>query len=89
MRALALSLALLLSALAAPASAEYYKVTVTRVAQDLYRTAEGVYIKTRWCYEYASYEEAILKWDGPYSYENEVIFVNSGRQKCDVEKVLR
>lgn len=88
MRGLLLAL-LLLVVSPAVAGAEYYRVTVTRVSQDLYKTPEGLYLKTRWCYEYVYYEEAILKYDSPYSWSNEIIFVNSGGAKCDVEKVLR
>jgi len=68
-------------------AAEYFKVQVTRVSQDLYKTAEGFFIKTRYCYEYSFGEDAILKWDGPGYAGSELIFVNGG--KCDVDRVLR
>ena len=68
---------------------EYYRVSVTRVSQDLYKTTENVYIKTRYCYEYAYGVDAILKWDGPGYMGSELIFVGSGGTKCDVDRVLR
>ncbi len=65
---------------------EYYKVDVTRKAQDFYQdTTTRVIIKTRWCYEYVYYQEAILEWDG---YSGRLIFVGNGAV-CDVERVLR
>ena len=90
MRRLLLAGLLLLAAAVPAAASEYYKVTVRRVAQDLYKTDEGVYIKTRWCYEYAYGEEAILKYEGPGAWSgSQLIFPQSGGSTCDVEKVLR
>lgn len=73
---------------ALPASAADYYVlkNVKRLDQDLYRdTVSGLIIKTRWCYHYTYGEEAVLKWEGDYSYSNEIIFEDDDR--CDVKSV--
>lgn len=46
--------------------AEIYKATVSRQAQDLYRVefiGRDLFVKTRWCYVYAYYEEALIDSD--------------------------
>ena len=69
------------------AYAEYYKVNVKRIDKDLYKTTTGgLYIQTRYCYEYTYGDEAVLKYED-YSYENKLIF-NSGTS-CDVVKVFK
>jgi len=74
-------------AIPALAYAEYYKVNVKRVDQDLYKTTtDGLYIKTRYCYEYTYGGDAILKYE-QYRYDNKLIF-DSGTS-CDVEKVFK
>ena len=66
------------------AYAEYYKLTgVRRVEQDLYKTLDGVYIETRYCYHYAFGEDAVLKWEFEGSYENKVIWDDDST--CDVK----
>lgn len=65
--------------------AELYKVNVTRESQDLYRTLEGVYIKTMYCYEYVYYEDAILKYE-VLRYSDKLIFNNGN--SCDVDRLL-
>lgn len=77
---------LLLSLFSTSVFAEYYKVYVSRVDQNLYKTDSGVYISTKYCYEYSYSEEAILKYED-YSYDNKLIF-DSGTT-CDVDKVFR
>ena len=72
--------------LPAISNAEYYKVTVKRIDENLYKTQEGLYIETKYCFEYASGEDAILKYD-QYSYENKLIFDNG--TSCAVSKVFR
>lgn len=55
------------------AHAEYYKVNLTRVDQDLYKdTSSEYYFKTFACYEFVYYEDAIYN-----SSSKELIF-NSG-----------
>ena len=68
------------------ALAEMFAVSVRRIDKDLYKTDEGVYIQTRYCYEYAYGDDAVLKYDR-YAYDNKLIF-DSG-ETCDVEKVFR
>ncbi|WP_445490252.1 hypothetical protein [Rhodopseudomonas sp. RCAM05734] len=72
-------------------AAEYYKVQVTRKAQDLYLVdGQNIYVKTRYCYEYSYSADAILQIDSPSGYNiGEIIFVGSGGSKCDVERLLR
>jgi hypothetical protein len=73
--------------ISAPAFAEYYKVNVKRVDQDLYKTTTGgLYIQTRYCYEYTFGDDAVLKYED-YSYDNKIIF-DSGTT-CDVVKVFK
>jgi len=65
--------------------AERYRATVSRKAQDLYRVEDAVgdvYIKTRWCYVYAYWEDAIIDTD-----EMVIHFVDSD-DECDIEKLL-
>ena len=68
------------------AFAEYYKVNVKRVDQDLYKTTTGnLYIQTRYCFEYTYGDDAVLKYED-YSYDNKLIF-DSGTS-CEVVKVF-
>jgi len=77
----------LLLLLAVPVWAEYYKVNVRRLASNLYQdTYSGIYIKTRYCHEFAYGQDAILKYDR-YDYDNLLIFDHG--VTCDVEKVFR
>ena len=63
------------------AAAEFYKVEVTRLDTNLYRTSDGVYIETNMCLELALREEAILSYE-QYSYNNKLVFKNG--TSCDV-----
>jgi hypothetical protein len=83
-------LLLMLGAQSVPAS-DYYKVQVTRKAQDLYEVVgQNIYVKTRYCYEYAMYEDAIIEIDSPYGFSvGKIIFVGSSSQQCDIEKLLQ
>jgi hypothetical protein len=65
----------------------YYRVSPKRIDANLYRDVNtGLIIETRYCYEYAYGEDAILKYDR-YSYDNKLIF-DSGNV-CDVVRVAR
>jgi hypothetical protein len=66
-------------------------VQVTRKAQDLYEVmGQGVYVKTRYCYEYVYSSDAILKIDSTAGFNiGEIIFVGNGSNKCDVEKLIK
>jgi len=78
--------AVALLALAGVARAELYVVEVRRIDQDLYKTSEGVYIQTRYCYVYAYGDKAVLKYE-PYSYDNKLIFEDD--DTCEVVKVFK
>lgn len=74
--------------LVASLRAEVYRVTVTRIDKDLYRVEDVrpvVYIETKYCYQYATRDDAVLRYER-YSYNNTLIF--SDRSSCDV-KALR
>ena len=75
-----------LLAVAGSVAAEIYKVTVRRIDMDLYRTSEGVYIQTKYCYEYAYGDDAVLIYER-YSYDNKLVF-DSGTV-CEVERVFK
>ena len=75
-----------LLAVAGAAAAEVYVVHVKRVDDNLYKTSEGFYIETQYCYEYAYGEEAVLKYE-QYSYSNKIIFDNDNT--CDVKRVFK
>jgi hypothetical protein len=70
---------------------EYYKVQVTRASDNLYEVVgQGIYLKTRLCLELALMEDAIVKIESPNGYNvGEIIFVGSGGEKCDIEKLLK
>lgn len=78
--------ALLMTIIATSAFAEFYKVDVRRVDKDVYRTSDGFVIITKYCYEYARGDEAILKYDR-YSYDNKLIFEDG--TSCEVAKVVK
>lgn len=62
--------------------AETYRVTVTRIDSNLYRdTSSKAIIETRYCYEYATSDDAVLRWEGRYG-NNWIVF--SSNTKCDV-----
>ncbi|ATW42561.1 hypothetical protein Q7469_12175 [Glaesserella parasuis] len=83
MRKFIFSIGLLLSL---PVLADFYKVTVTRIDSNLYKTNEGIFIETQYCYEYANRDEAVLSYE-QYSYNNKLIFSNN--QSCDVKRVFK
>lgn len=58
--------------------AEFYKLEISRVEQNLYKTRDGLYIKTKFCFEFSYYEDVIYN-----DSTNELIFENGS--KCDVE----
>lgn len=79
-------IAIVLLVLTGAVSAKMYKVNVRRIDKDLYKTSDGVYIQTKYCYEYAYGDDAVLRYER-YSYENKLIFDNG--TVCDVEKVFK
>jgi len=69
-------------------SAEYYKVEVKRVNQDLYKAiGTNYHIVTRFCHVYTYGEGAILKIDSSFGYNIGSIVFDNGT-KCDVEKII-
>lgn len=67
--------------------ADYYKINVKRIDDNLYKdTDSGIYIVTKYCYEYSYGEEAVLKYED-YSYDNKIIFESGS--SCDVKKVFK
>ncbi|MEO5776673.1 MAG: hypothetical protein ABIQ27_07190 [Flavobacterium sp.] len=54
-----------------------YKVNLTRKASNLYKV-EGtdLYIETKYCYEYATYQEVILKFTSSYGYAKGTLYFN-------------
>lgn len=54
-----------------------FKIDVTRKGSNIYKI-EGTdyYIETRYCYEYAIYDEAILKVESNYGYNKGTIIFN-------------
>jgi hypothetical protein len=81
----AIVLGLLLVAIAAEAA--MYKVYVRRVEQDLYKTNDGLFFQTQYCYEYVYGDEAIYDEDGGGP-RGRLIFPNSNNS-CDVRTVFR
>jgi hypothetical protein len=86
---LALGAALILAlAPASAGAADYYRVSLTRVDQDIYRDrANRLIFVTRWCYEYVYGDDAILVWEGPSVWGNTVIF--SSGTTCNLKGVYR
>lgn len=69
--------------LASPSIAQTrYGVSVTRKASNLYKVdGKGVWVQTRYCYEYVYSEDASLT-----AYQ--IVFLDQGA-KCDVKRVLQ
>lgn len=55
-----------------------YKISVTRKESNLYKIdGESIYIETRYCYEYATGDDAILIVESEYGYDKgEIIFID-------------
>jgi hypothetical protein len=68
-------------------AADVYKLTgVKRVDDNLYKADGGLIIQTNMCLHLALSEDAILKWEGPMSYGNRIIWDDDST--CDVKKVM-
>ena len=69
-------------------AADVYKLNgVKRLDQDLYKTADGFYIETQYCYHYTYGEEAILRWEGSVSMDNKIIWADDST--CKVKRIWR
>jgi hypothetical protein len=83
------ALAVFATSLPTLARADDYQVSVTRIDQDLYKTDTNIYIKTQFCYEFATGDDAILVYDGlPGSFDNKIIFTQDN-QVCRVTGVFQ
>lgn len=66
-------------------NADFYKVNVKREAANIYKDYNlGVFIFTKYCYEYTYGDNALLKYS-QNAFDNELIFSNG--QKCQVSDV--
>ncbi|WP_240464889.1 hypothetical protein [Paraferrimonas sp. SM1919] len=65
--------------------AETYSVNVKRASSNLYQDSSGVFIETKYCYQYTYGDNAILKYS-PDSYNNKLIF--STGTECQVKSVF-
>ena len=69
-------------------AAEYYKLNgVRRVEEDLYKTRDGLYIETQYCYHYTYGEDAMLKWNNDGSYDNKIIWDDDST--CGVKTIFK
>lgn len=67
---------------------DYYKLNnVRRVDKDLYKTLDGLYISTKYCYRYTYGENALLKWNGQHSGDNKIIW--SDDSTCEVDTIFK
>lgn len=54
-----------------------YKVKLTRKGSNLYKVEQtDLYIETKYCYEYATYEDVILKVTSSYGYTKGTLIFN-------------
>jgi hypothetical protein len=66
---------------------EYYRLdSVKRIDQDMYGNSEYLLV-TKYCYHYSYGEDVVLKWYGPYSSSNEIIWDDGS--KCNCSKVIK
>lgn len=79
-----ISVTFLLLALAGVAGAEMYRLeNVRRLESNLYKAKGEIIIKTRYCYHYASGEDAI------YDDDDKRIIWKDGDSPCDVEGIYK
>lgn len=76
----------LLAILTTPVFGEFYRLTITRIDNNLYKSSDGFYIETSYCYEYAYNEDVVLSYED-YSYDNKIIFSNNNT--CDIKRVFK
>jgi hypothetical protein len=69
--------------LAGIAFGDRYRATVTREDDNLYRVeSSGLYVKTRYCYVYCYYEDALIDTD------DMVIHFLDSEEECEIDKIL-
>ena len=77
-----LLIGMLTAAVAPLLASEYYRVTVSLIDANLYRDHDSkTLIETRSCREYATRDEAVLRWEGRHGHSR-LIF--SSRTACEV-----
>jgi hypothetical protein len=82
LKALLTCFLLVVASVASTQARELYRVNVSRVDSNLYRDhASKAIIETRYCYQYATRDDAVLRWEGRYG-NNRLIF--SSGTTCDV-----
>ena len=74
--------AVVLSLSASAVSQSKYSVSITRKDSNLYKVDnKEIWVQTRYCYEYAYYEDAVLS-------SSQIVFVDN-ETTCDVKRVLQ
>ena len=94
MRKILIPAALIFATQTAPVHAsEFYKISVSRKDNNFYKVdGQEIYIKTRYCYEYATNQDSILQVDSNTGFTiGKLIFTNTygSNTECDVEKILK
>lgn len=77
----------MLAAVGVAVAAEYYKLSsVKRIEKDLYKSSDGIYIETKYCYHYTYGEDAVLKWEGKYG-NNSIVWDDDST--CEVKDIWK
>ena len=77
---------MLLALSAAIAHAEYYKLNLTRIGDNLYKeSSTDIVIVTRHCYAHLYREDVLLRYE-PYAIDN-VIVLNDVGEYCEVKEI--
>jgi hypothetical protein len=76
---------MVVASVASTQARELYRVNVSRLDSNLYRdhTSKAI-IETKYCYEYATRDDAVLRWEGRYG--NSRLIFSSGTA-CEVVAV--
>lgn len=86
-RTSACALCVMLAAVGVAVAAEYYKLSsVKRIEKDLYKSSDGIYIETKYCYHYTYGEDAVLKWEGKYG-NNSIVWDDDST--CEVKDIWK
>ncbi|MDL2060153.1 hypothetical protein MUN46_009420 [Mesosutterella sp. AGMB02718] len=71
-------------ALVSAAWAETYSATLSRKDSNIYETnPSSLIIKTKYCYEYASYDDSLIDTD------RRTVYFKDSRETCDLDSVYR
>ena len=67
-------------------AADLYKLSnVKRLESNLYKADGGLVISTKMCMHMAMMEDAVLRWDGPNSFENKIVWDDG--ETCAVSSI--